>query len=84
MSRFAEVCDELTSRNGSAEVVLIIDDVDVVNRLQVFGDMAERSSALAYRERFGKLSDVRRHHRAGGAFGVACSREDVSPLLDRH
>ena len=48
----AQMRDQLPGRNGAAEMVFIVDDVDVIDRLQVLGDAAQCLERRADGERF--------------------------------
>ena len=47
--RLVEMRDQLPGRDGAAQMVFVVDDVDVVNRLEVFGDAAELFECLRAR-----------------------------------
>ena len=61
-------------------MVFFIDDVDVVDRFQLFGLTGDLLLRFGHREIFGNVAELRRHHGAGGAFRIGAEALDVAPL----
>ena len=81
--RPVEVRDQLPGRQRAAQVVFLVDDVDVVNCLEVFGDAAQLFERRAHGERLRQPSHFGRHHGAGGAFRIRLQALNVAALFGR-
>ncbi len=82
--RLAHRRDQLPGGYQPAQVLLVVDDVDVVDRLQLLRLAADLFQRLAYGEPLAEPGIVRGHHGAGRAFGVGLQAKDVAAFDGRN
>ncbi len=75
---------QLSGRNQPAQMVLVVDDVNVVDRLQFFRLFGHVIQRLLDRQAFRQTGKLRGHHGAGGPFRIGPQAQDVAPIERRN
>ena len=64
-------------------MVFLVDDVEVVDRLELFGLAPHLAQGLADGQALAEAGELGGHHRAGGVLGIGAEALDVAALVGR-
>ena len=82
--RLAQRRDQMPGRNQPAQVIVRVDDVNVVDRFQLFRLLGHFVQGLLDGQPFRQAGELRGHHRPGRSLGIRTQAQDVAAVERRH